>query len=108
MELIWTDLALDSLEDIAEYVQFNFSEKVAHDAVNNIVSKIDILKSLPHIGKTVEGMSDYGDVRCLFHKQNQIYYRIQNPNTIEIIIVWDSRKSPECLLDNILDYFSNL
>lgn len=104
MELKWSDFAIASLGEIAEYVNDNFSARLAQEVVDRIVARVNILRSQPRIGRLCRDMSMFGEVRCLTFKQNQIFYKIVG-DRIEIAVVWVSRRDPEQLIDRLLDYF---
>ena len=51
MEIIWSDLALQQLDEIAEYVQDNFGESTSRKMVHKITEDVNRLKIYPSIGK---------------------------------------------------------
>ena len=103
MEIVWTDLAIDSLSNIVHYVQSWFGKETASDVSKRIIVFVDTLSASPYIGKQIKYLSAYGEIRCLIYKQNQIYYRIFD-NHVEIILVWDGRQDPSRLRTLLLDY----
>lgn len=103
MEIVWTDLAIETLSDIVQYVQSWFGRDTASDVSKRIIAFVDTLSSSPCIGKQVKSLSAYGEIRCMVYKQNQIYYRISD-NQVEIILVWDGRQDPNRLRSILLNY----
>ena len=51
MEIIWSDLAIQQLDEIAEYVQDNFGESTSRKMVHKITEDVNRLKVYPSIGK---------------------------------------------------------
>ena len=51
MEIIWSDLAIQQLDEIAEYVQDNFGESISRKMVRKISEQVNRLKQQPSIGK---------------------------------------------------------
>ena len=51
-KVIWTDSAINDLNDIGEYIAKD-SEKYAQITVNNLFDSADILETQPLIGKIV-------------------------------------------------------
>ena len=104
MEIVWTGLAIDSLSNIIQYVQSWFGQEIASDVSTKILAFVDSLSTSPCIGKRMRNLSQYGDIRCIIYKQNQIYYRIFE-NQVEIILVWDGRQDPNSLRTILLNFF---
>lgn len=104
MEIVWTGLAVESLSNIVQYVQSWFGIETASDVSAKILAFVESLSSSPNIGKHIKNLSQYGDIRCIIYKQNQIYYRISD-NQVEIILVWDGRQDPNRLRTILLDFF---
>lgn len=105
MEVVWTDLAVESLSDILSYVQGFFGKRIAKSTSDKIVSFVSTLGTSPYIGRRLATLSSYGEVRCAYYKQNHIYYRIKEQR-IEIIIVWDGRQDPLRLRSMLLDFLT--
>ena len=80
MEVVWSDLAIESLYDILSYIQGFFGKKL----------QIILLLTFVSIWR----------IRCIFYKQDHIYYQIYE-DRIEVIIIWDGRQDP-CRLQNLL------
>ena len=51
MEIIWSDLAVQQLDEIAEYVQDNYGEFTSRKMVHKITEYVIRLKVYPSIGK---------------------------------------------------------
>ena len=76
------------LSEKLEWKQFGliYGKKTVDDITIKIISFIESLGHAPHLGKKVLRLSQYGEIKCVFYKQNHIYYQMFE-DTIEIIIV---------------------
>ena len=68
-----------------EVVGLIFGKKTVDDITIKIISFIESLGHAPHLGKKVLRLSQYGEIKCVFYKQNHIYYQMFE-DRIEIII----------------------
>jgi plasmid stabilization system protein ParE len=84
--------AIDNLEDILEYSWTNFPS-TAERFGNALLNHLDLLKTFPHIGCTVE--IRHG-VRLLEHTPILIYYRVHERDAVvEVLHFWHrARKHP--------------
>lgn len=105
MEVVWSDLAFESFLNILQYIQNFFGEKTANDIAEEITHFVESLGRCPHLGKELSHLAWFGEIRCVFYKQNHIYYQIFE-NTIEVIIVWDGRQNPSNLHRLLVDFLS--
>lgn len=103
MEIVWSDLAIDSLSNIIAYIQSCFGKRLADNTARKIINFVSSIKITPYIGKKLSNLSQVGEVRCVLYKQNHIYYMIFD-SSIEIILVWDGRQSPQ-RLQELLDFW---
>jgi plasmid stabilization system protein ParE len=106
MELIWSDLATDSLKDILVYVEGFFGRTVSQKTSDRIISFIRSLERIPRLGRPVPDFQEYGEVRCTFYKKNHIYYWIRGEQIV-LIIIWDGRQDPTRLYDILIDFLVN-
>lgn len=97
MEVIWSRLAKETLASIVEYVEDSFNSTVALKVYDKINNHIDSLAFFPRIG-----MKDYTlstakiEIRYIVNTPNIIHYGIIE-NTIIIISVCDTRRSPDTI-----------
>ena len=66
MEVVWSDLAIESLYDILSYIQGFFWEKTANNIAVKIISFIESLGSSPYVGKRLLHLSQYGELDAFF------------------------------------------
>lgn len=105
MEVVWSDLALASLSDILQYIQSFFGKKTADRVAVRIISFVDSLGISPYLGKQLTHLASYGEIKCIFYKQNHIYYQII-AERVEIMIVWDGRQDPRRLQNLIIGFLT--
>ncbi|KAB7623373.1 type II toxin-antitoxin system RelE/ParE family toxin [Alkalilimnicola sp. S0819] len=74
MNIVWSPLALERVEEYAEYIALD-SPAAAVQWVDEIFAKVDALAGFPEIGRSVPELSR-ADVRELFHGQYRIIYRV--------------------------------
>ena len=91
MEIIWSDLAIQQLDEIAEYVQDNFGESTSRKMVHKITEDVNRLKIYPSIGKPdFEYFSKHSNsdlqVRQLLVFPNLVYY-LERSERIDIICI---------------------
>ena len=72
MNLIWTPLALQRLEDIANYIAFD-SPRNAYKFVNMIFEKVEILIEFPNIGRIVPELINNQYRELIFDNYRIIY-----------------------------------
>lgn len=106
MEVVWSNLAVESLYDILAYIQISFGKRTANSVALKIISFVESLGSSPYIGKRIPDLSDSENIRCAFYKQNHIYYQISD-NQIEIILIWDGRQNPANLQKLLINFLIN-
>ena len=91
VKLIWTDQAIDDLEDIGNYIAEN-SEMYAKLTIQKIYERTDILKSFPQAGRIVPEKNEE-NVRELIEGNYRIIYEIVSENLIYILTVYHSARN---------------
>ncbi len=77
--------------DVFQYIQKEFSNKVANDFLDKLEKRISFIAKHPEAGKA---SAKRKDVRCtLLTPHNQIFYRYHK-DIIEILCLFDMRKNP--------------
>ena len=108
MEIIWSDLAVQQLDEIAEYVQDNYGEFTSRKMVHKITEYVNRLKVYPSIGKPdFEYFSKQSNtelqVRHLQVFPNLIYY-LERSDRIDIICIMHYKQSPGKVAGMIKDF----
>jgi plasmid stabilization system protein ParE len=88
----WSDDAIETVERIKKYLVENWSELVADNFVNEIESKIEVLKQFPEIGRPSE--KDKGVRKIKVAKHVVLYYR-DKKRILEILNFFDQRQHPD-------------
>lgn len=94
VKILWTDTALDQLEQIYDYYKFKASISVAKKLVKNIVSKSELLTKNPELGTKEPLLSKRTDnYRFLVEGNYKIIYTQRN-NLVIVVSVFDCRQNP--------------
>lgn len=91
VRLIWTDQAIDDLEDIGDYIA-ETSERYAKRTVQKLYEKTDILKSYPRSGRIV-AEKGAENVRELIEGSYRIIYEIKSSDLIYILTIHHSARN---------------
>ncbi len=97
LEVYWTQIAEDKLNDIFFYYQLKAGHRVAQKLINGIVDTTIDLKNTPKIGQKENLLFDRAQgFRYLVHKNYKVIYWInEKRNRIEIANVFDCRQNPK-------------
>tara|TARA_R110002124_G_scaffold109723_4_gene263159 strand:+ start:22067 stop:22384 length:318 start_codon:yes stop_codon:yes gene_type:complete len=97
LEVYWTQIAEDKLNDIFIYYKLKAGHRVAQKLINGIVDTTIDLEKTPKIGQKENLLSDRTqNFRYLVHKNYKVIYWInEKQNRIEIANVFDCRQNPE-------------
>ncbi len=94
-EVVWTDRAVSSLQEVHSYLaQFN---SAAADRISSaIIERVELLKTVPKIGAYYPRGSP-GPYRVIVVEKYRVFYRvIEEKSRIEVLLVWHgSRQEPE-------------
>lgn len=101
MVIIWGDLAKQTLHETVNYYKENISYTTAQNIKRQIVERTRQLKIFPYSG-SIELSYNNITFRYLVVSHYKIYYYVSD-DRIHIIVVWDTRQSPDKLW-NILRY----
>lgn len=96
VEIKWTDLAIDNLTDIGNYIEKD-SIRYAEIIVNKIFDATNILERFPNSGRVVPELEDI-NTRELICGNYRIVYRLLNEKRIDILTIHHSAR----ILTNIL------
>jgi len=90
VKINWTNLAIQDLEDIADYISKD-SIRYAEITVQQLFISVDILLSHPKTGRIVPEFNQE-NLRELIRGSYRIVYRILNKLRIDILIVHHSAR----------------
>lgn len=88
IEINWTPPALQDVESIAEYIVRD-SEQFAKIQTTRFLSRVEILRDFPHLGRVVPEFSNQS-LRELIEGNYRIVYRIVNENRVDILTIHSS------------------
>lgn len=84
-KVIWAERAIDDLSNIAEYSS-KYSDKYASTIISKLFNKVNILKTMPRIGRIVPERNEE-KIRELIEGNYRIIYEIQGEDRIEVLMV---------------------
>lgn len=92
-EIVWTDLALEELENTVQYLEEKFSQK----EINRLGDEIERILLIISKNPDIFPLSDRLNARkAVLLKFNSMYYRATK-NQIQILSFYSNRQSPEKL-----------
>ena len=91
-KIVQSKLFVKKVTNLLEYLEKNWSKKVADEFKRNLDNKMLRLIDEPDAGRNSTKVSDVQWI--LITRQNKLYYRIKE-ETIFIITLFDTRQSPK-------------
>jgi plasmid stabilization system protein ParE len=91
-EIVWTKKARETTEKVVDYLENNWSAKVADYFIDNIHFHLSMLASGSLKGRPLKTNSKIKSV--LITKHNRLYYR-ERKNSIQLLLLWDTRQNPK-------------
>ena len=102
MRVVWSLEAHDQLRHAANFIENRFGKSSRTKFLDDIYHVVPLLSQYPYLGKEetlLEGASVV--YRSLvIGRLNKIVYYI-NGNTIEIVALWDTRREPKKLTEEL-------
>lgn len=90
MKIIWTETALESYEEIVDYISFKFTSKEAVDFLDKTEASLLIISNNFEVGSQYKKT---GYRKFLIAKQTYLFYKIEN-QTIYLSVFWNNAKNP--------------
>jgi toxin ParE1/3/4 len=100
-EVIWTDPALDQLEEIAEYIALD-KPSAASSLVKEIFSTVERLELFSESGHVPPELPD-SIYREMYVRPCRIFYRIEDDVVLIVHVMREERQLRRFLLDPELD-----
>ncbi len=92
INILWTQTALNNLEDIFEYHKFKASVAVARKLVKKLIKTTILLQNSPELGRKEEWLHHRKfEYRFIVEGNYKIIYWVEN-NYIKIAAVFDTRQ----------------
>ena len=99
LKVLWTDNAIEQLENIFDYYKFKAGDNTAKKQVTKIVDRTIQLETLPESGQLEELLSDRKNhFRYIIEGNYKIIYWIEK-SVVNIATVFDTRQNPSKMKD---------
>lgn len=89
--ILWTDYALEELEQTIRYLEINFTEKEIKKLAKKLESVLELISINPLIFPKSENQEIF---KITLFKFNTLYYRIIE-NDVEILSFFSNRQNPK-------------
>lgn len=92
-KIIWSPKAVDTFENVIDYLQTNWTEKEIRKFVVETEHIIQLISINPHLFRGSEKENIF---EAVITKHNLLLYQVnQNAKTIELLSFFDTRKDPK-------------
>jgi plasmid stabilization system protein ParE len=99
MIVLWTDSAIEDIQQIYDYYNIIAGDKVANKITNSIIDKVVLLEKNPRIGQLEDLLKHKKEeIRYLVIGNYKLVYFIEK-NQVIIASVFDCRQDPLKLFD---------
>ena len=102
MKVVWSTQAKDSLQQTSNYIRKEFGKKSKQKFLDEVLHIASLLENNPYLGQ-VEPLLDEAPVEyrsIVVNHINKLVYYIHD-NRLEIVVLWDTRREPKSLLDDL-------
>jgi plasmid stabilization system protein ParE len=82
----WTDNALLNITEFIDEAK-NDTEESAKAYMKKLVDYVDILETMPELGKNIDYIISNYEVRQMIYKKHRIIYHIQGNNAVIITVL---------------------
>lgn len=108
MEIVWSDLALRDLNDIALYVSDRFGDSISKKSISKIIKKVEELSKFPESGILDKSYSTPSfSVHHVTLVPNVIYYLLED-DAIVVMTILHVKRSPRYVnkaLKSFIEHF---
>ncbi|NVK65230.1 MAG: type II toxin-antitoxin system RelE/ParE family toxin [Flavobacteriales bacterium] len=92
MEIVWTEKADETFDEIVSWIEKRFTQK---EVDNFVISTYEVLDNLKELPKSYPASETLKRVRkVVIHPHSSLYYRVQKKK-IELLFFWDNRRNPK-------------
>ena len=89
-KIVWTRRASKSVQNVIDYLDFKWNEKVANEFIDILNTHVLLLQSGIIDGRATK----FGNVKSvLVTRQNRLYFR-KKSKTIQMLLLFDTRQNP--------------
>ena len=101
MVVEWTDTALSVADKTLDYTYFTYGQMQADRLRSEFTKVTKRIECFPRSGSVEYNIHKEGEYRyIIIFKILKVIYRIDNPEHISIINIWDCRRNPNDLDDS--------
>ncbi|MCE7996059.1 MAG: type II toxin-antitoxin system RelE/ParE family toxin [Roseivirga sp.] len=93
MQVLWTDIAIDSLNNVYRFALNKWNEVLAENLLELVDRSIDSIINHPDIGISIPNTSFR---YLIMHKHLSLYYQCKK-DSLKILLIWDNRQNPKAL-----------
>lgn len=102
MKIVWSVQAKEVLQQTSNYIRKEFGKRSKQKFLDEVLHVASLLENNPYLGQ-VESLLNEAPVEyrsIVVNRINKLVYYIHD-NSIEIVVLWDTRREPKALLDEI-------
>lgn len=85
-----TDRARADIEDISQYLQENWSDKVKMDFLTRLVDQFELIGEMPLMFRA--SIKKPGVRECVMNKHTIIYYRVVDNRFIQVLSIQSTKR----------------
>ena len=102
MKVVWSVQAKEDLQQTSNYIRKEFGKRSKQKFLDEVLHVASLLENNPYLGQ-VEPLLDEAPVEyrsIVVNHINKLVYYIHE-NTLEIVVLWDTRREPKSLLNEL-------
>lgn len=84
--VVWTDNAISHITEFIDDVRKD-TEETAKSYINKLIDYVDILETMPKIGKKMEYIISNYEIRQMIYKKHRIIYHIKGNDTVILAVL---------------------
>jgi plasmid stabilization system protein ParE len=95
MQIVWTEKADETFDQIVSYIGNNFTQKEIDNFVIQTYEVLSVIKSHPKLYPLSKVRKLKSARKAVIHPHSALYYRINNNSRITLLLFWDNRDNPQ-------------
>lgn len=97
MEIVWTDEAEETFQNIITYIRKWFTEKEVDNFVIGTYEVLTVIKTHPKLFPVSKIRKFQSARKAVIHPHSTLFYRITTNKQITLLSFWDNRANPQKL-----------
>lgn len=93
MEIVWTNEAEETFENIIAYIRKWFTEKEVDHFVVGVFDVIAVIKTHPKLFPISKIRKFRSTRKAVIHPYSTLFYRISSSKQITLVAFWDNRQN---------------